>query len=145
MARSGCRAIQYGVESGAQEILDSVKGIKKEEALEAVRGAREAGIDVASSFMIPFPEDTPQTIRETKTFIKQLHSAGSKILMSYTTPYPGTRFYQRSGELGLKILAKAWDEFDAKHNVLETKYLSAGQIDELVAELVQELGLLRSA
>jgi radical SAM superfamily enzyme YgiQ (UPF0313 family) len=145
MARAGCRAIQYGVESGCQDILDSVKGIEKEQALAAVRGARAAGIDVASSFMIPFPEDTPETIRETKAFIKQLHSAGSKILISYTTPYPGTRFYQRAGELGIKILASRWDEFDAKHNVLETKYLSAGQIDDLVAELVGELGLLKSA
>jgi anaerobic magnesium-protoporphyrin IX monomethyl ester cyclase len=144
MAEAGCRSIQYGVESGCQMILDSVKGIEKEQVLEAVQGARQSGIDVASSFMIPFPEDTPETIRETKEFIKQVHRAGSKILMSYTTPYPGTHFYEHAEELGITILAKHWDEFDAKHNVMETKYLSAGEIDRLVAEIVQETGLQSS-
>jgi radical SAM superfamily enzyme YgiQ (UPF0313 family) len=144
MAEAGCRAIQYGVESGCQMILDSVKGIEKEQVLEAVQGAREVGIDVASSFMIPFPEDTPETIRETKEFIKQVHRAGSKILLSYTTPYPGTHFYEHAEELGITILAKQWDEFDAKHNVMETKYLSAGKIDRLVAEIVKETGLKSS-
>ena len=145
MAGVGCQAIQYGVESGCQTILDSVKGIQKEQVLEAVKVARDAGInDVASSFMIPFPEDTKETIRETKEFIKQVHAAGSKILMSYTTPYPGTHFYEHADELGIRILAKRWDEFDAKHNVMETKYLSSEEIEGLVAELVQETGLQRS-
>ena len=144
MARAGCRAIQYGVESGCQMILDSVKGIQKEQVLEAVRGAVEVGIDVASSFMIPFPEDTRETIRETKGFIKQVHRAGSKILLSYTTPYPGTHFYEHAGKVGIKILTDRWDEFDAKHNVMETKYLSSREIDELVAELVAEIGFQRS-
>jgi radical SAM superfamily enzyme YgiQ (UPF0313 family) len=144
MAEAGCRAIQYGVESGCQMILDSVKGIEKEQVLEAVEGARQWGIDVASSFMIPFPEDTRETIRETKEFIKQVHRAGSKILLSYTTPYPGTHFYEHAGELGIKILTTQWDEYDAKHNVMETKYLSAEEIDSLVAEIVQETGLQSS-
>jgi len=33
MAQAGCRSIQYGVESGSQKILDSIKGIRKEQAL----------------------------------------------------------------------------------------------------------------
>ena len=144
MAAAGCRAIQFGVESGCQTILDSVKGIEKEQVLQAVKGARESGIDVASSFMIPFPEDTKETIRETREFIKQVHSAGSKILMSFTTPYPGTHFYEHADELGIRILAEGWDEFDAKHNVMETKHLSSREIDILVTELVQETGLQRS-
>ena len=144
MAEAGCRAIQYGVESGCQMILDSVKGIEKGQVLEAVEGARQWGIDVASSFMIPFPEDTQETIRETKEFIKQVHRAGSKILLSYTTPYPGTHFYEHAEELGIRILATQWDEFDAKHNVMETKYLSAAEIDRLVAEIVQDIGLQSS-
>jgi anaerobic magnesium-protoporphyrin IX monomethyl ester cyclase len=144
MADAGCRAIQYGVESGSQRILDSAKGINKDQILEAVLGGREAGIDIASSFMIPFPEDTRESIRETKEFIKEVHKAGSKILMSYTTPYPGTHLYEHADELGVKILADRWDEFDAKHNVMETKYLSSREIDEFVAELVKETGLRRA-
>ncbi|MDI6872595.1 MAG: radical SAM protein [Bacillota bacterium] len=144
MAKAGCRAIQFGVESGSQRILDSVKGIKKEQVLRAVQAAVGAGIEVASSFMIPFPEDTRESIKETKDFIKQLYYAGSKVLLSYTSPYPGTHFYQNAAELGIKLLTDRWEEFDAKHNVLETKHLSAQEIEELVQEIVEETGLIKA-
>jgi radical SAM superfamily enzyme YgiQ (UPF0313 family) len=144
MAKAGCRAIQFGIESGSQEILDSVKHIKKEQAVEAVQAAVEVGIDVACSFMMPFPEDTRETIRETAEFMQRLYHLGGKILLAYTTPYPGTYFYQHAGELGLKILTDRWEEFDAKHNVLETRHLTAQEIEELVEEVARDIGLRRS-
>jgi radical SAM superfamily enzyme YgiQ (UPF0313 family) len=143
MARAGCRASQFGVESGSQKILDSVKGIKKEQAAQAVDGAIKAGIDTASSFMIPFPEDTRETIRETKEFIKLLATMGSKILLSFTTPYPGTFFYQHAAALGIRIQAGSWEEFDSKHNIMETKHLSLGEVEDLVEEVAREAGLIR--
>jgi anaerobic magnesium-protoporphyrin IX monomethyl ester cyclase len=144
MAHAGCRAIQFGVESGSQKILDSVKGINKEQALRAVKAAIQSGMKVASSFMIPFPNDTPYTINETKEFIKVLYRQGSKILLSYTTPYPGTLFHEKADTLGIKILANDWEEFDSKHNIIETKHLSAEQIDKLVGEIATEVGLERN-
>ncbi|MGE5509051.1 MAG: B12-binding domain-containing radical SAM protein [Chitinophagales bacterium] len=143
MARAGCRAIQYGIESGSQEILDSVKHIQKGQAVEAVQAAVGAGIEVACSFMVAFPEDTRETIRETAAFMKRLSDLGGRILLSYTTPYPGTHSYQHAQELGLKILADGWEEFDAKYNVLETKHLSAAEIDAQVEKVAAELGLRR--
>ena len=103
MADAGCKGIQYGIESGSQPILDSVKGIRKEKALEAIKASVEAGLKVTSSFMIPFPDDTKETIRETKSFIRQVLDAGSEVVMSYTVPLPGTEFFEHAGELGLKI------------------------------------------
>ena len=94
--------------------------------------------------MIPFPNDTPSTINETKEFIKVLYRQGSKILLSYTTPYPGTLFYEKADSLGIRILVNDWEEFDSKHNVLETKHLSAEQIDRLVGEIATEVGLERN-
>ena len=145
MAAAGCRALQYGVESGCQKILDSVKGIKKDQVITAVKAARAVDIDVACSFMVPFPEDTAETIRETKDFMKKVYAAGSKILLSFTSPYPGTYFYENAEALGLKILTDNWEEFDAKHNVLETKYLTGQEIDALVNEMVRDLGLKKAA
>lgn len=141
MAEAGCRAIQYGVESGSQKVLDSVKGIKREQVLEGVKVSRDVGMDVACSFMIPFPEDTHETVRETKELMKEIYKDGAKVLLSYMTPYPGTYFYHHATKLGLKILTDKWEEFDAKHNVLETKYLSVREINELVGEMVSEVGL----
>jgi anaerobic magnesium-protoporphyrin IX monomethyl ester cyclase len=143
MASAGCRAIQYGIESGSQTILDSVKGIRKDQVLKAVKASVGAGMKVTCSFMIPFPDDTVETIRETKLFIRQVLDEGSDMVMSYTTPHPGTDFYERADEFGLKILSNRWEEFDARHNILETRHLSGRQIEDLAEEMVRELGLAR--
>lgn len=141
MAGAGCVSIQFGIESGSQKILDSVKGITKEQAIRAVKACREHGIYCSSSFMVPFPQDTKESLCETKEFIKTLSDAGSQIYLSYTTPYPGTYFYEHRDELGIKLLTDRWDEFDAKHNIIETKYLTSREIDEMVEEIAGYAGL----
>ncbi|MFC1876594.1 B12-binding domain-containing radical SAM protein [Thermodesulfobacteriota bacterium] len=143
MSHAGCRSIQFGIESGSREILDSVKGITKRQALKAVYTAVKAGIRVASSFMVPFPEDTVETLKETMSFMKELKSVGSNILVSYTTPYPGTRFYEESESIGIKILTNDWSEFDAKHNIIQTRHLDEKQIDDMVRKIEVGVGLKR--
>lgn len=144
MAEVGCTGIQYGIESGAQSILDSVKSIEKKDALAAVEWAAAAGITANCSFMIPFPEDTVETLAETAEFMKVIQEAGGKLLMSYTTPYPGTMFAEKADELGLKILTDDWTKFDAKHVVMETKHLSARDIEEAATRIASGLGMQRS-
>ena len=144
MAAAGCDGIQFGVESGAQSILDSVKGIERAQVLRAVEGAVAAGIEVVSSFMVPFPEDTRETLAETHRFIKDVGAAGSRILLSYTCPYPGTRFYDEADDLGITILAKDWDEYDAKHVTMETRHLRAAEIEEIVEAIAADIGLTKS-
>ncbi len=145
MAAHGCTGIQFGVESGSQEVLDSVKGIAKEEALQAVRWAVAAGIRTTCSFMVPFPQDTEDTLLETFAFMKTLKDEGAELLMSYTTPYPGTVFFEKAGELGLTILTRDWSEYDAKSLVMETRHLTVAKVEQVVAAEAQRLGLTRSA
>jgi len=145
MAATGCVGIQFGVESGAQSVLDSVKGIDKGRALEAVEASVAAGIKATCSFMVPFPEDTEETLAETLAFMKQLKEAGGQLSMSYTTPYPGTMFFEKADELGLVILSEDWDLYDAKHLVMETKHLSAQRIEEIAESMATELGMSRTA
>ncbi|MCG2806867.1 MAG: cobalamin-dependent protein [Coriobacteriia bacterium] len=141
MSATGCTGIQFGIESGAQDILDSVKGIRKADALAAVRCAVEAGINVACSFMIPFPDDTEETLAQTEAFMRQIREAGGKLLISYTTPFPGTMFYERAEELGLTILTRDWSLYDCKHMVMETENFSAKRIEALAAGIANGLGL----
>lgn len=145
MAETGCTGIQFGIESGAQEILDSVKGIRKDDALDAVRCAVDAGISVSCSFMIPFPDDTEETLAQTEAFMRDVRGAGGKLLISYTTPFPGTMFYERAEELGLKILTRDWSLYDCKHVVMETKNLTAERIDALATGIANDLGMSQTA
>jgi len=145
MGRVGFTGIQYGVESGAQEILDSVKGIKKEVAYDAVRWAVDTGIGISCSFMVPFPEDTEATLAETLEFMRSLQELGARLLISYTTPFPGTMFAEKAEELGLRILTDDWSLYDAKHVVMETRHLSAEEIERATARIGTSLGMQRSA
>jgi hypothetical protein len=65
--------------------------------------------------------------------------------MSYTTPYPGTAFYEQADELGLRILTHEWGEYDAKHLVIETRHLSAERIERVVAEETSRIGFTKQA
>jgi len=145
MAAAGCCGIQYGVEAGSQEILDLIgKGITLDQVRQAVRISREVGMqNIQCSFMFPHPGDTVKTIRAQKEFMKELSDAGARVSMSYTSPYPGTLYLERAHELGIKILSKNWDDFNAKHINITTSELSLGELEALAAEIADELGLVR--
>ena len=132
------------MESGAQSILDSVKGIEKAQVMSAVTAAVGAGISVACSFMAPFPEDTLETLRETGEFMRRVQQAGAAIMLSYTCPYPGTYFHDHAAELGLTVLADTWADYDAKHVIIETRHLTAREIETAVELIVHDLGLRKT-
>jgi radical SAM superfamily enzyme YgiQ (UPF0313 family) len=145
MVAAGCYGIQYGVEAGSQEILDLIgKGITLEQVRQAVRDSKELGVqDVLCSFMFPHPADTVETIRAQKEFMKELSGLGARINMSYTTPYPGTLYYENAKELGISVLSSSWDDFNAKHVNFTTKCLSQDELTSLAEEIADEVGLER--
>ncbi len=145
MHEAGCYNIQYGIEAGSQKILDSIgKKITLEQVREAVRTTLDIGIEVTCSFMFPHPEDTEETIREQKQLMKELRKMGVTETLSATTPFPGTYYYEHADELGIKILASNWDEYDCKHLIITTKYLSEEKIKSLLADLLQDVGLVKA-
>ena len=145
MAAAGCDGIQFGIESGAADILQSVKGIDKDMVIHAVGKAQELGIKTLCSFMVPFPEDTLETLAETRRFMKELGALGSDIGMSFTCPYPGTPLYAQAKELGIRIIPQTWDEFSTRSPMIETRYLNARQIKQFAEETALELGFRRTA
>jgi radical SAM superfamily enzyme YgiQ (UPF0313 family) len=140
--QAGCYSITFGIEAGSQRILDSIgKGITLNQVRQAVSLAISAGIGVSCAFMFPHPDDTEETIHEQKSFMAELAKMGATINLAATTPFPGTYYYDHADELGIKILAKGWDEYDCKHLVITTKNLSEERLHELLQELVQDVGL----
>jgi radical SAM superfamily enzyme YgiQ (UPF0313 family) len=94
--------------------------------------------------MVPFPDDTLETIAETGAFMRELSDAGANLILNYTCPFPGTYFWDHAEELGLTILPTTWAEYDAKHVVMETRNLSAAQIQGAVDKIVRDLGLRKA-
>ena len=137
MAKAGCKVIQYGIESGSQKILNSIrKGITVEQARRAVKWTVEAGITPVCSFMVPHPEDTLETIGKTKKFMEELRSLGALVVVSLTTPFPGTYLYDHAEELGLKMILDDTDRYDMATPVFTTKNLTLKQIEEAFDDLI---------
>lgn len=100
MYNAGCRGIAYGIESGNQQILDSMKkSITIEQVRNAVKWTKEAGIYVTGYFIIGMLGETRDTIRQTIAFAREL--ALDHYAFSIAAPIPGTELYNGAMERGL--------------------------------------------
>lgn len=93
MKKSGCYAITMGIESGSQLILDKInKGITLEQVRKAVRLCRQKDIFVDGYFIIGFPWDSRETIRDTLKFALELDLNAADFYIAY--PFPGTELFE---------------------------------------------------
>ena len=119
MRDAGCVCIAYGIESGNQSILDSMKKkITLNQTKNVVKWAKEIGIKSAGYFMIGMLGETKETIRDTINFAKELDL--DFYGFSITTPLPGTELYRKARISGLippdGTSLKSWD-FDVNVNL----------------------------
>ena len=122
MAKAGCQAICFGVESGDQEVLDL---IKKNSSLakvkEAMRMTQDVGISALASFIVGLPGETEETLRKTVEFAEELKNEfGSLYGFHILSPFPGTEVREKAAEYGLEILNSDWTKYDANHVVSRT-------------------------
>ena len=90
--QAGCYSVSYGIESGSQEILNTLdKDITLEQAEQAVRTSQEVGLQTIGYFMVGSPGETPDTSRQTIQFAKKLKLDFAQF--GITTPFPGTKLY----------------------------------------------------
>ena len=123
MKRAGCWQISYGIESGAQEILDLVqKGTKLEDVEETVRLTREAGLKSKGFFMLGHPGETEDSMRRTTDFAVRV--GVDDISVSKFTPFPGTEIYETARQFG------DFDDDWRKMNLIETVFVPKGLTKE---------------
>ncbi len=94
MARSGCYALAMGIESGSQEVLDkSKKRLSLQTVREKVEMINRAGIFAIGFFILGFPGETMQQMRETVNLSLQLPLTRAQYMFYH--PIPGTDIYCR--------------------------------------------------
>ncbi len=99
MYRAGCRKLEFGIESGNQEILDfEKKGITLEQIKRAVIMTKKTEIETAGFVILGHPKETKETMQETIDFVKSLPL--DDCFFSYMTPYPGTMLYNTARKYG---------------------------------------------
>lgn len=121
MRTAGCRELCVGFESSSQEVLKNVKKALKEGNSEKfMKDAKEAGILIHGCFMVGNPGDTPETLRGTLDFAKQLspNTAQFYPIMAY----PGTKAYQELKEKGRLTTTNygEWLDNEGHHNTTVT-------------------------
>ncbi|MBN2208303.1 MAG: radical SAM protein [Candidatus Coatesbacteria bacterium] len=109
MRRAGCEMIGFGVESGDNGVLRSLrKGITIEQTQDAFEACKRAGVDTLAYFMVGGPVETRETARRTVKF-------ASRIEPTYIVPAqcrvfpPGTDLVRIAVERGL-IFADHWEQ-----------------------------------
>jgi len=127
MYEGGCRGISYGVESGSQEVLDNAKkGSTVEQAENAVKWAKKAGIKTYCSFIFGLPGETRETVRETLNLIKRILPTSAQF--NVAVPYPGTELYGIVYREGIQP-PSGWDSLYQHQAVIGTQALSPQRLD----------------
>jgi len=122
MKAAGCFEIAYGLESGSNETLSRVnKGFKTEMAASNLWKTHEAGIKNGCLFMIGFPWDTEETLGKTAEFIRSIPY--DRLRVSFATPYPGTRLWERTVNSSL-LLTRDLSEYTTDTPVLRVPGMS---------------------
>jgi len=92
MKKAGCHTIKFGVETGNQELLDSVnKGITIEQTERVFKATNKLGIWSHAHMMLGLPGETDKTIHKTYKFIRKIRP--TTITYSVYEPYVGTPVY----------------------------------------------------
>ena len=97
MRNSGCVQIDFGVESGSNKTL---KTMKKATTIDAARSVfamtKKVGIRSCATFIIGFPNETEEDMEETFNFAKEINADYTAFY--FLTPYPGTPIYHTAVE-----------------------------------------------
>lgn len=127
MYNSGCKMIQFGLESADNDILKSInKNITFEQVEKASKLAHNIGFDINVSVIIGHASDTKETIEytiEKARLLKEKYSAN--VLFSINTPYPGTDLYKKADEYGIEILTDNFDFYSTDNAIINTRNLTS--------------------
>lgn len=92
MKLAGCNQITYGLESGDQNILNSIgKNITLTQAREAVKITKDIGIKCVANFMLGNTGETADTINKTIKFAAELDP--DYVVFNYLIAFPGSDVY----------------------------------------------------
>ena len=132
MRNSGCRAIQFGVESGNDRVLASInKGINIKSVESSVIYAVDIGIPfVTCTFVIGLPEDTRKSVEDTITLAMKLKKYGARVTFGLFTLCPAPSPFSNPRNTGSALLHRDWCKYDLAHAVIQTKHLNVEEINK---------------
>lgn len=140
MKRSGCKEIKIGVESGNQNVLNTIirKKIDLKKVEEVVKSAKKVGIEIGCFFIIGLIGETKQNIQETINFARKLRKLGAdNFWFSIATPYYGTDLYEQAEEGG--YLTMQTDDMFCHEAIIRTPEFTPEELLSIRRKVMIEL------
>ena len=141
MKEAGCKGISLGIESGVQEIIDTLsKGITLKQALGAAEKIKRAKLYQQWYLMIGSGNkyDEPKYIKQSIEFMKTFPF--DLLQISILTPFPGTILYNQLKKEG-RIINKNWDVYDGLHCVYKPLGMTAEELEKELTTAYREVYL----
>lgn len=96
MVQAGCTGLFWGVESGSSERLKQLnKRVPHEKAIPFLRYLNQEGVEVISSLILGFPDETFTELNDTLNLALELALEGSQVNLQLLTPIPGTSIWNQ--------------------------------------------------
>ncbi|MBU2063381.1 MAG: radical SAM protein, partial [Candidatus Omnitrophica bacterium] len=102
--QTGCQELTISIESGNQKVLDEIikKSTKLDRILEVVKICRKLKIRLGAFYVIGFPGETKENIKQTTDLALNLFKTSNVIPhLLIATPLPGTKLYEHCLSLGI--------------------------------------------
>ena len=138
--KSGCVKLIIAIESGNQAVLDNIikKSMSLEYAVKIIKYCKEIGIETAAFYVIGFPGEKIENIKETIDLALKLFKDYSvQPILTVATPLHGTELYNeciKKGFIDNKIVEfqkELIHRLDGKH-LISTNDFNAKDIDSMI-------------
>ena len=142
MAQSGCRWIFFGIESGSKAVLERInKRINYEKITDTFRDCKKAGIVSIGSFIVGFPDETAEDLKETVKLINTLDT--SLINLNYLALIPGSEIYKSLVESGKYVEVNSLREY-TKISPMERLEYNYSHIPDIDIKVIRAYFMWRS-
>jgi len=142
LAKSGCRTVMFGIESGSQKILDR---LKKEQTLQdietAVDNAKKSGIEIVHGFfVVGIPDETEADLRATFKFASKIRI--DSFGFNRMCVYRGTPLWQEYVRRNLVNDAQDWYKY-FKCTSIDPTCLPGEEVHRIRSEEMRKLILYK--
>ncbi len=144
-SKSGCKLVFIGVEAVDEPALNTINkrlnlktGTRRMEKI--FRKINEHGIGVIGAFMFGMDTDTTSMIKERTDYI--LKTDANAIQITYLTPLPGTKFFQKlmaEGRLIYTQFPEDWEHYTFAEVTYHPISITAQELDEIRTYVVKKI------
>ncbi|MFH1469534.1 MAG: radical SAM protein [Pseudomonadota bacterium] len=100
--QAGVYQVSFGMESGAQPVLDAMgRGVRVADNERACALTKAAGLLCHTSWIVGYPGETPETLRATMGVVRRMRPTTA--VFGVLRPYPGTRVYLEAQAAGTLV------------------------------------------